>query len=107
VLAQEARVFVTIRDVWLVFPPVSADSCINRAVVRVVVVVLVVVVVHLQFTFRAFGRCFYPKRLTKSTFVEGDCDISLCSIKIRIEQVSSIHNCKINRKSFIIAKLPA
>jgi len=22
------------------------------------------------FTFRAFGRCFYPKRLTISTFVE-------------------------------------
>jgi len=26
-------------------------------------------------------------------------------IKIRIEQVSSIHNCKVNRTSFIIARL--
>jgi len=30
------------------------------------------------FTFRAFGRRFYPKRLTKSTFVEGDSNMSLC-----------------------------
>jgi len=42
------------------------------------------------FTFRAFGR------LTKSTFVERDTTISLWYIKIRIEQVSSIHNCKAN-----------
>jgi len=59
------------------------------------------------FTFRAFGRHFYPKRLTKSTFVERDSNISLWYIKIRIEQVSSIHNCKANRMSFIIARLPA
>jgi len=26
-------------------------------------------------TFRPFGRRFYPKRLTKSTFVEGDSNI--------------------------------
>jgi len=50
------------------------------------------------FTFRAFGRLFYPKRLTESTFVEGDGNISLWYIKIRIEQVSSIPNCKANRK---------
>jgi len=29
------------------------------------------------FTFGAFGRCFHPKRLTKSTFVDGDSNISL------------------------------
>jgi len=49
------------------------------------------------FTFRVFGRRFYPKRLTKSPFVERDSNISLWYIKIRIEQVSSIHNCKVNR----------
>jgi len=27
---------------------------------------------YITFTFRAFGACFYPKQLTKSTFVEGD-----------------------------------
>jgi len=59
------------------------------------------------FTFRAFGRCFYPKRLTKSTCVEGDSNISLWYINIRREQVSSIHSCKVNRTSFIIARLPA
>jgi len=62
------------------------------------------------FTFRALGRHFYPKRLTiylKSTFVEGDSNILLWYIKIRIEQVSSIHNCKANGTSFIIARLPA
>ena len=36
-------------------------------------------------------------------FVEGDSNISLWCIKIRIEQVSSIHNCEANRMSFIIA----
>jgi len=36
------------------------------------------------FTFRAFGRHFYPKQLTKSTFVERDSNISLWCIKIRI-----------------------
>jgi len=30
------------------------------------------------FTFRAFGRRFYPKRLTKSTFVEGEAAIYHC-----------------------------
>jgi len=30
------------------------------------------------FTFRAFGRCVYPKRLTKSTFVEGETAIYHC-----------------------------
>jgi len=59
------------------------------------------------FTFRAFGRRFYPKRLTKSTFVEGDSNISLWYIKRRIEQFSSIHSCEANRTSFIIARLPA
>jgi len=33
------------------------------------------------FTFRAFGRRFSPKRLTKSTFVEGDSNISQWYIK--------------------------
>jgi len=42
---------------------------------------------NVTFTFRAFVRRFYPKRLTKSTFVEGDSNISLWYIKIRIEQV--------------------
>jgi len=60
------------------------------------------------FTFRAFGRRFYPKRLTKSTFVRYiDSTISLWYIKIRIEQVSSIHSNEVNRTSFIIARLPA
>jgi len=54
-----------------------------------------------------FSRLFYSKRLTKSTFAERDSNISLWYIKIRIEQVSSVHNCKINRTSFIIARLPA
>jgi len=54
------------------------------------------------FTFGAFGRCFYPKRLTKSTFVERDSNMLLWYMKI-IEQVSSIHSCKANRMSFIIA----
>jgi len=44
---------------------------------------------------------------SKATSVEGDSDISLWYIKIGIEHVSSIHNCKVNRKSFITAKLPA
>jgi len=39
----------------------------------------------------------------KSTSVERDDNISLWNIKRRIEQVSSIHNCKVNRTSFIIA----
>jgi len=43
-------------------------------------------------TFRAFGRRFYPKQLTKSTFVERDSNISLWYIKIRIEQVSIEYN---------------
>jgi len=30
------------------------------------------------FTFRAFGRRFYTKRLTKSTFVEGEAAIYHC-----------------------------
>jgi len=59
------------------------------------------------FTFRAFGRRFYPKRFTISTFVDGDSNILLWYIKIRIEQVSSIHNCKVNGTRFIIARLPA
>jgi len=29
-------------------------------------------------SFRAFGRRFYPKRLTKSTFVEGEAAIYHC-----------------------------
>jgi len=63
----------------------------------------------LTLTFRAFGRCFYPKRLTKSTFVERETAIylSLWYIKIRIEQVSSIHSYKANRTNFIIARLTA
>jgi len=32
-------------------------------------------IVIFTFTFRAFGRCFYPKPLTKSTIVEGDSNI--------------------------------
>jgi len=48
------------------------------------------------FAFMEFGRRFYPKRLTKR-YVEGDSNISLWYIKIRIEQVSSIHSCKANR----------
>jgi len=47
--------------------------------------------------FRAFGRRFYPKELTKSTIVEGDGNISLWYIKIVIEQVSSIHIYETNR----------
>jgi len=35
-------------------------------------------VVHFTFKFRAFGRRFYPKRLTKSTFVEGEVAIYHC-----------------------------
>jgi len=38
---------------------------------------------------------------------KADSNISLWYIKIIIEQVSSIHNCKVNRTSFIIARLPA
>jgi len=49
------------------------------------------------FTFGAFGRRFYPKRLIKSTFVERDSNISLWYIKIRIEQVSGIHSYEANR----------
>jgi len=56
------------------------------------------------FTFTAFG--FYPKRLTKSTFVEGDSEISLRYIKMRIEQVSSIHSYEANRTSGIRAEVP-
>jgi len=36
-----------------------------------------------------------------------DSNISLWYIKIRTEQVSSLRNCKVNRTSFIIARLPA
>jgi len=32
----------------------------------------------LTFTFRAFVRRFYPKRLTESTFVEGEAAIYHC-----------------------------
>jgi len=39
--------------------------------------------VTFTFTFRAFGRRFYPKRLAKSTSVEGDSNISLWYIKIK------------------------
>jgi len=59
------------------------------------------------FTLRAFGRRLYPKRLTKSTFVERETAIYHCGLKIRIEQVSSIHSYKVNRTSFIIAGLSA
>jgi len=52
---------------------------------------------YITFTFRAFGRRFYPKQFRKSTCVEGDSNISLWHINIRIEQVSSIHSCKANR----------
>jgi len=50
--------------------------------------------------------------LSKVTYKEYICrkrdrNISLWYIKIRIEQVSSIHSYKVNRRSFIIAKLPA
>jgi len=62
--------------------------------------------VSVTFTF-TFGGCFYPNRLTESTFVERDSNISLWYIKIRIEQVSSIHSGEANRTSFIIARLPA
>jgi len=41
--------------------------------------------VYLTFAFRTFGRCFYPKRLTKSTLVKGDSNISLWYIKIRFQ----------------------
>jgi len=58
----------------------------------------------ITFTLRVFIRCFYPKRLTKSTCVEGDSNISLWYIKIRIEQVYSIHSYEVNRTSFIIAR---
>jgi len=34
--------------------------------------------VTFTFTFRAFGRRLYPKRLTKSTFVEGEAAIYHC-----------------------------
>jgi len=54
------------------------------------------------FTFREFGRRFYPKRLTKSTFVEGDSNISLWYIKIRTEQFSGILSYEANRTSCII-----
>jgi len=53
------------------------------------------------FTFRAFRIRFYPERLTKSTVVEGDSNILLWYIKIRIEQVSSIHSFEPNKTSFI------
>jgi len=53
-----------------------------------------------------FGRHFYPKRLTKSTFVEGNSYISLWYIKIGIEMFSSIHIYETNRTSFVITKLP-
>jgi len=57
------------------------------------------------FTFRAFGRHFYPKGLT---FVEGDSDIWLWYINIeRIELFSSVHSYEVNRTSFITAGLPA
>jgi len=50
----------------------------------------------------------YPKPLTISTFVEREAAIyHWWYIKIRIELVSSIHNFKVNRTSFIIARLLA
>jgi len=52
--------------------------------------------VTFTFTFRACGRCFYPRLITISTFVERDSNLSY--IKIRIELVSSIHNFKDNPK---------
>jgi len=56
------------------------------------------------FTFRAFGRRFYPKRLITSTFIEGDgSTISLWYIKIRMELVSSVHSCEVKGTRFTIA----
>jgi len=49
----------------------------------------------------------FIQRLTKSTFVEGDSNISLWYPKIRIELFSSIPIYVKNRTIFIIAKLPA
>jgi len=62
--------------------------------------------VTFTFTFRPFGRRFYPKRLTKSACVEGDSNVSLWYIKIRIELVLSVHSCEANRTSFIIVAFP-
>jgi len=53
------------------------------------------------------GRRLYSKRLTRSTLVEGDSNIWLWYIKIRIELFSRIHSYEASRQSFIIAKLPA
>jgi len=75
--------------------------------IAVMIIIVIIIIIIITFTFRAFGRRFYPKQHTKSTFVERESYISLWYIKIRIEQVSSIHNRKVNRMSFIIAMLPA
>jgi len=83
------------------------EKRVKEAKTKGVVSIKKVYIFTFAFTFRAFGRRFYPKRLTKSTFVEGDSDISLWYIKIRIEQVSSIHSCEANRTSFIIVRLSA
>jgi len=55
--------------------------------ISVVVSNYTVLLTTFTFTFRALARCFYPKRLIKSIFVERDRNISLWYIKIRIEQV--------------------
>jgi len=39
------------------------------------------------FTFRAFSRHFYPKQLTKSTFVEGYIHVNLCP------PLSNVYSC--------------
>lgn len=43
------------------------------------------------FKFGAFGRRFFPKRLTKSTFVKGDSNISQCYIE-------AVHSSSFGRK---------
>lgn len=47
---------------------------------------------HLHFSFRAFGPCFYPKRLPINTFIVRDSNVLLWYIKIRIQHVSRIQN---------------
>jgi len=55
------------------------------------------------FTFRGIWQTLLSK--AKSTFVEGDSNISLWYIKIRLELLLSIHSYEANRTSFIIVKL--
>jgi len=50
--------------------------------------------IHLRLHLGHLADTFIQSDLQQSTSGEGDCNIPLWYIKIRIEQVSSIHSCK-------------